>query len=120
MELKNVEIVKIGELKTFPNSEFYLVEFVVKTNDQYPQLIQLQANKDKADNVIKYNKVGDIVDCSINLRGREWTSPQGEVKYFNTIECWKVFKSASKEGAVLETEKTSSPSVAQDNNDLPF
>src|SRR5690606_28479528 len=97
MELKNVEIVKIGELKTFPNSEFYLVEFVVKTNEQYPQLLQLQANKDKADNLIKYNKVGDIVDCSINLRGREWTNPEGEVKYFNTIECWKVFKSKQNE-----------------------
>ena len=116
MELKNVEIVKIGELKTFPNSEFYLVEFVVKTNDQYPQLIQLQANKDKADNVIKYNKVGDIVDCSINLRGREWTNPQGEVKYFNTIECWKVFK-ASADNQSTQTAPVSNEEV---DSDLPF
>jgi hypothetical protein len=27
---------------------------------------------------------------SINLRGREWTNPQDEVKVFNTLQCWKV------------------------------
>jgi hypothetical protein len=34
--------------------------------------------------------VGTEVSLEINLRGREWTSPSGQVKYFNTIECWKV------------------------------
>ena len=121
MELKNVEIVKIGELKRFPNSEFYLVEFVVKTDEQYPQLLQLQANKDKADNLIKYNKVGDIVDCSINLRGREWTNPEGEVKYFNTLECWKVFKSNQNETTTNDTPITPQvEKVSQTDDDLPF
>ena len=93
MELKNVEIISIGEIRRFDNSEFYLVEWVVKDDSgQYPQFLKLQSNKDKADNVIKYNKVGDRVDVSINLQGRQWTNPQGEVKTFNTIEAWKVFK----------------------------
>ena len=42
----------------------------------------------------QYN-VGDNITASYNLRGREWTSPQGEVKYFNTIELWKIVGSAS-------------------------
>ena len=92
MELKNVEIIRIGELKTFNSSDFTCVEFDVKTEEQYPQTLRLQSNKDKADAIIKYNKVGDKVDCSINLRGREWVNPQGETKVFNTIECWKCFK----------------------------
>ena len=51
MELKNVEIIKIGELKTF-DSGFSCVEFVIKeVEGQYPQLIQLQANKEKAENM---------------------------------------------------------------------
>lgn len=110
MELKNVEIIKIGELKTF-ESGFSLVEWVVKTDEKYPQTIQLQSVKDKADNVIKYNKVGDKVDVSINLRGREWTNGDGVVKYFNTIEAWKVFKA----GGANETA-----SVAEASDDLPF
>ena len=95
MELKNVEIIKIGELRTFP-SGFSLVEFVVRTKDEFPQELQLQANKEKAENLIKFNKVGDNVDCSINLKGRSWLKDglqESERKWFNTIEAWKVFKS---------------------------
>jgi len=93
MELKNVEIISIDKLKTFTGSEFYCVEWVVKVDDgEYPQFIKLQSNKDKADSVIKYNKVGDKVDVSFNLKGRQWTNPKGEVVTFNTIEAWKVYK----------------------------
>ena len=91
MELKNVEIISIGELKTF-DSGFCLVTFVVKTDEQYPQFLELQANKEKAENLIKFNKVGHKVDVSLNLRGRQWTNPEGVVKTFNTLEAWKVFK----------------------------
>lgn len=92
MELKNVEIIEIGQIKTFSN-DFKVVEFVVKTNEEYPQFLQLQCTKDKAENLLKFNKVGEFVDVSLNLKGRAWTNPQGDVKYFNTIEAWKVFKS---------------------------
>ena len=29
---------------------------------------------------------------SINIRGREWVSPQGETKYFNSIQGWRIEK----------------------------
>lgn len=35
---------------------------------------------------------GTKVNVSYNLKGREWNSPQGETKYFNTIEAWKITK----------------------------
>lgn len=93
MELKNVEIISIGEIKRFDGSEFYCVEWVVKEMEgQYPQFIKLQSNKDKADELIKYQKVGNKVDVSFNLKGRQWTNPKGEVVTFNTVEAWKVFK----------------------------
>jgi single-stranded DNA-binding protein len=108
MELKNVEIIKLGELKTF-DSGFSLVEFVVKTEDaDYPQFISFQATKEKAENLLKYNKVGQRVDVSFNVRGRKWESPSGEVKYFNTLEAWKIFKSEDsfKPEAQAEVEET--------------
>ena len=40
-------------------------------------------------------KEGDKVKISVNHRGREWTSPTGEVKYFNSIIGWKIEKLAS-------------------------
>lgn len=120
MELKNVEIIRINELKKFEGSEFYCVEWHVKTNEEYPQILNLQSNKEKADNLIKFNKVGDKVDVNINLRGREWTNPAGEIRVFNTIEAWKVFKT---EEATTQPTPTFEPATdlkEEDHDDLPF
>lgn len=94
MELKAVKIKSIGTIQTFGDKGFKVLKFVITddTNSEYPQILELQCTQDNADNLIKFNKVGDVVDISYNLRGREWTNPQGEVKVFNTIEAWKVFK----------------------------
>jgi hypothetical protein len=71
------------------SSSFIKREFVIETNDQYPQPIQLELHQDKCDIIDAYS-VGQEVSCGINLRGREWSSPLGEIKYFNTIICWKI------------------------------
>ena len=47
--------------------------------------------QDKCDILNSYN-VGDSVKVDINLRGREWQSPQGEIKYFNSIQGWRIEK----------------------------
>jgi hypothetical protein len=66
-------------------------ELVVTTNEQYPQDISIQFSQDKCALLDGY-KIGDSVEVDINLKGREWTSPQGEVKYFNTVEGWRISK----------------------------
>ena len=43
-----------------------------------------------------YN-VGDQVEVFFNLRGREWTNPQNEVKVFNTLDAWKIEVQAGNE-----------------------
>lgn len=69
------------------SDKFKTREFWVKTNEQYPQTLCLQLSQEKCDT---FNaQIGSDVTCDINLRGREWTSPQGETKVFNTIECWR-------------------------------
>ena len=65
--------------------------FVVETADQYPQQIEFQLTQDKCDYLDAY-KVGEQVNVSINIRGRAWNNPQGETKYFNTLEAWKIEK----------------------------
>jgi hypothetical protein len=69
-------------------------EFVVETQDQYPQLISFQATQDKCALLDNFQP-NEQVDVSFNLRGREWTSPQGEVKYFNTIEAWRIERASN-------------------------
>jgi hypothetical protein len=65
-------------------------EFVVMVaDDKYPQYIQLEMHQDNCSKLDGITE-GQDVACEINLRGREWTSPTGEVKYFNTLVCWKI------------------------------
>jgi hypothetical protein len=64
---------------------------VVTTEEQYPQHIAIQFVQDKCSILDSY-AVGQSVEVSINLRGREWIDPQGVAKYFNTIQGWKINK----------------------------
>jgi len=64
-------------------------ELVVTTDEQYPQHISVSFVQDKCDLLDKL-QIGQDVKVSINLRGREWTNPEGEVKFFNDISGWRV------------------------------
>ncbi len=88
MELQG-KIKMIDETKTYGNNGFRKREMVITTEEQYPQDIMIEFVQDKTDLLNKY-KVGQEVKVSINIRGREWTNPQGETKYFNSIQGWRV------------------------------
>ena len=79
----------IGEVQTFGANGFQKREVVVTTDDQYPQMINIEFQQDKADLLNNYS-VGQDVKVSINLRGREWINPQGEARYFNSIVGWRI------------------------------
>lgn len=79
----------IGETQTFGNNGFRKREMVVTTDEQYPQMIMIEFVQDKVDLLNSY-AVGQDVKVSINLRGREWINPQGEAKYFNSIQGWRI------------------------------
>ncbi|MEM9680645.1 MAG: DUF3127 domain-containing protein [Bacteroidota bacterium] len=79
----------IGETQTFGNNGFRKREIVVTTEEQYPQHIMVEFIQDKTDLLNNY-QVGQQVKISINLRGREWVNPQGETKYFNSIQGWRI------------------------------
>jgi hypothetical protein len=72
------------------SEKFSTRQFVVKImDDKYEQLISFELLNDRTDLIDAFG-VGEEITVSFNLKGREWTSPQGEVKYFNTLEAWKV------------------------------
>ena len=51
-------------------------EFVVQTKDQYPQTLLFEFTQDKT-GVLNNFKEGQEVNIEFNIRGREWTPPQG-------------------------------------------
>jgi single-strand DNA-binding protein len=71
------------------SEKFSKREFVVETPDQYPQQILFQLTQDKC-SLLDSLQVGQEVDVHLNIRGRSWQNPQGETKYFNTLEAWKI------------------------------
>ena len=81
----------IGETKEYGSNGFRKREVVVTTEEQYPQFLNIEFIQDKTDALDSY-KVGEKVKIGINLKGREWVSPQGETKYFNSIQGWRIEK----------------------------
>lgn len=68
-------------------------EFVVEyaENPQYPEFLKfelIQANCQQLDDFAP----GDEMNISFNLKGRKWTDPKGVVKYFNSLQAWRLDK----------------------------
>jgi uncharacterized membrane protein YgcG len=74
-------------------------EFVVAMadNPKYPQVVLFQLTGDRCSQLDDF-AVGDEVRIEFSLRGREWKSPQGEVKYFNTLDVWRVERGGGSSG----------------------
>lgn len=92
MEIEG-KITKIFEPQTF-SSGFRKREVIVTTQEQYPQPLSIEFLQERV-NLVDGLTVGEDVKVSINLRGREWTSPEGVTKYFNSIVGWRVEKLTS-------------------------
>jgi len=124
MEIQG-KIKVIDETKTFGSNGFRKREVVVTTEEQYPQHILVEFIQDKCDLLNSY-KVGQEVKISINLRGREWTNPQGEVKYFNAIQGWRI-ENLQAEGNTdippvppMDAFEPADNINDEDHDDLPF
>lgn len=89
MELTGT-IKTIRPTETYP-SGFQKRELVIITEEQYPQPVSIEFLQDKI-SLLDNLQEGGKVKVGINIRGREWNSPQGELKYFNSIVGWRVEK----------------------------
>jgi hypothetical protein len=101
-------------------------ELVVATEEQYPQYISINFVQDKCDLLSAY-KVGEAVKVSINLRGREWVNPQGETKYFNDIQGWRIERLQTETPAAqmppMPAAEAFEPATnfnEEEHDDLPF
>ena len=112
----------VGETQTFGSNGFRKRELVVTTDEQYPQMIMIEFIQDKSDLLNSYS-VGQDVKVSINLRGREWINPQGEKKYFNSIQGWRIenlTQSTPPQAAPTEQFESAPDLTSDEPDDLPF
>ena len=109
----------IMETQTF-NSGFCKREFVVTTDDEYPQDIKLAFVKDKVERLDRVS-VGDAVKVGFNLRGNEYNG-----RYFVDLTAWKIDIDGGgsavppPEAPENRDVHTTTPPEDQDGGNLPF
>ena len=117
--------IKVINAEQQVSASFRKRELVVATEEQYPQFISINFVQDKCDLLNNYN-VGEAVKVSINLRGREWVNPQGETKYFNDIQGWRIERLQAEQPAAMPAmppEEAFAPATdfkEEEHDDLPF
>lgn len=111
--IKGKVIVKNDTIKV--TEKFSKRTFVVEEAGDYPQLIEVELQQDKC-SLIDSIQVGQVIEAHYGLRGRSWTNPQGEVKYFNTIVVWKIDAMAKE----MQSTSEKMSIAAEVGDDLPF
>ena len=105
------------------SEKFKKREFVIEVDDgKYPQLVSFQIVNDKIEQ-LDTCRVNDTVTVQFNVRGREWTSPQGEKKFFNTLDAWKIVgetKAKAPSAGYVSAEATAPSGPSGPEDDIPF
>ena len=99
-------------------------EFVLELEggSKYPQYVMFQLTGDRCEALDGFNK-GDEVKVEFSLRGREWTSPKGEVRYFNSLEVWQLERVGDAAGTGATAPEPGSgvePPPPSDDDEIPF
>lgn len=112
-------VIKVIKDEVQVSSSFKKREFVVTdSSGMYPQDILFELAKDKCDMINAFME-GQEVEVFFNIRGRAWTNPQGEERYFNTLDAWRIENVGSTPQPSAQPA-ASAPAATSEEEDLPF
>lgn len=109
----------IMEQQTFP-SGFTKREFVVTTEEDYPQDVKFECIKDRCSLLDNVNE-GDHLTVSFNIRGNEYND-----RYYVNLQAWRISPATGEESQANESvEAPAIPSGADledidEVDDIPF
>ena len=90
MEVQGV-IYSIGQVQEI-TEKFKKQEIILQTiNGEYSQHIKIQFTQKRID-ILQGFKIGDNVECSINLTGKLYKNKEGKEDCFTSVDCWKIKK----------------------------
>lgn len=102
-------------------ASFQTREFVIQTQEQYPQFVKFQLVQDRC-NAIDAFQDGELINVFFDLRGREW-----QEKFFTNLQAWKVEKLGDQpqpapagDALVSNTSSEQFSSSSENFDDLPF
>ncbi|WGH24943.1 MAG: DUF3127 domain-containing protein [Candidatus Shikimatogenerans bostrichidophilus] len=102
-------------IQEFKNN-FRKQSLILITDEQYPQNILIDFLQDRID-LLNYIKRNDVVKIFINIKGREWINKDGTIKYFNSIQGWKIEKVQNEELSYIRINKNKNRYSNYDEND---
>ncbi len=108
--VEKFETVQITE--TFKKREFIIQE---NKNPEYPEYIKVELIQDKVSLLDSLN-IGDEINVLINIKGRKWEDKEGNIKYFNSIQGWKI----ESENQNISQETQNENINQEPEEDLPF
>ena len=102
-----------GKLKLVSDAQTYgsftKREFIVTTEEKYPQDIKFELYQNDCGNIDPY-AVGDALDVSYNLKGNEYKG-----KYYVNLQAWKL---AAPESAETPPTQNSGPDLTEGDEEL--
>ena len=87
------------------SERFQAREFVIETEEQYPQFIKFQLVQDKCELIDAHNE-GEKINVHFDLRGREWND-----KFFTNLNAWRVEAADGSAGGASPAPAASKPST---------
>ncbi len=125
MEIK-AQLLEVFETNQV-SERFRKREFVVEyaPNPEYPEFLKFELAQDRCE-LLDGFQAGQEVTVEFDLKGRKWTDPQGQVKYFNSLRAWRITATDSRkvEHSTQHTRDEDAPPPenlgAPTDNDLPF
>ncbi|MBC6400168.1 MAG: DUF3127 domain-containing protein [Ekhidna sp.] len=103
------------------NESFKKREFILEyaENPQYPEFLKFELTQSNCEQLDAIES-GDEVVVNFNLKGRKWTDPKGEVKYFNNLQAWRINKKSSSVNDEATSEEEWTKKDFSQDEDLPF
>lgn len=117
---KILEVKDIQQVSDTFKKRVFILEYA--DNPQYPEYITFELIQDRCE-LIDGFQVGQEVEVSFNLKGRKWINPEGETKYFNSLQAWRVEALAKEQSQAPEQDSTIRQAPADSaiiEEDLPF
>lgn len=101
------------------SSGFRKREFVITTDEKYPQDIKFEVVKEKCDDLDQIGE-GDDITVHFNLRGNEYNG-----RYYVNLQAWKIEGGSAPQGKQEEPRKQQAakqqePAEYEEDDEIPF
>ncbi len=113
---KLLEIGQTEQVKETFQKRTFVLEYT--ENPEYPEYLSFELIQSNCEQLNGLNQ-GDEVAVYFNLKGRKWVNKQGETKYFNSLQAWRVEAVNGAHNTPHSEQDDSSP-YHESTNDLPF